>query len=140
LIFYHFLLLYFGLGKPIRTSIYFSVPHERQQLQLARSNTISPFVGSIKIAPTPKTTIKERTSPNHHQQIKFDVKVVCPLPPPQSFSLDHKRKRGVKKVLRTRTTIQEEPEDDLAFSKDEDEKQCTGTYSKGQFDKSQQND
>jgi hypothetical protein len=36
--------------------------------------------------------------------------------------------------------VQEELKDDLAFSKDEDEKQCTRTSSKGQSDKSQQND
>jgi hypothetical protein len=56
-------------------------------------------VGSIKITLAPKAIVKEGTSPNHHQQIKVDVGVVCPLPPPQSSSLDHKHKRGVKKVL-----------------------------------------
>jgi hypothetical protein len=30
--------------------------------------------------------------------------------------------------------VQEEPKDDLAFSKDEDEEQSSGTSSKGQFE------
>jgi hypothetical protein len=64
-------------------------------------------VRSIKIAPTPKAIVKEGTSPNHHQQIKVDVGVVCPLPPPQSSGLNHKHKRGVKKVLNMGIAIQE---------------------------------
>ncbi len=129
------MLLYFGLGKPIQTFVSFSVPCERKQLQLARLNTISPYVGNIKIALAPKATIKEGTSPNRHQQIKVDVGVVCPPPPPppppQSYGLDHKHKRGVKKVLNMGIIVQDELKDDLVFPKDKDEEQSTKTLVKG---------
>jgi len=95
-------------------------------------------VGNIELEALPKSTpnVEEVTSLNRLHQNQNDVGNPC-LSPPSSF--DHKQKKGVKKNLTMTTTIQEELNDNVAFSNDEDG-DGTSISSKGSFEKDQHND
>jgi len=106
-----------NFAEEIHTSMSISIFHDKLFQELAKSNTVSPLVGSIKLMSMPTSII----SPNHHHLKQKDaIAFNAHNHHHVQSSPNHKHKRGVKKNLNTTGLAQEEPKNQMAFSNDED--------------------